>query len=70
MGTSFLLSILPLSFVHDSKSCGVFKGVLVIPILPQLLKLDSPKRFGEEVSELVMRGDVVGLDALILQAVP
>jgi hypothetical protein len=34
------------------------------------LKLDFPKGFGEEVSELALRADVDGLDAPILQAAP
>ena len=37
---------------------------------PLLLKLHSPKRFGEEVSKLVLCANVVGFDAPILQAAP
>jgi hypothetical protein len=68
MGTGLLLSILPLSLVRDAQ---VLWNLLRDPNPgPQLLKLDSSKGFGEEVSELVLRADVVGLDAPIVQAAP
>jgi hypothetical protein len=34
----------------------------------KLLELDLPKGLGEEVGELVLGGDVAGLDALLIQA--
>ena len=62
ISASLILSISPLSLALNY--------LLQPNSLPHLLELGLAQRLGENVSQLVGNGNVVGLDAPFLQTVP